>query len=95
MQGLTGLVILTLIALFYFLPAVIANQRDTDHLGSIFLINLLFGWTILGWIAALIWAIVEKPKSVMGRKEPVQREAEVGLPHESGRLLGNEDARRR
>jgi hypothetical protein len=21
----------------------------------------LLGWTVLGWIAALIWAIVEKP----------------------------------
>ena len=41
---------------------MIANQRDTNHLGTIFIINLLFGWTVLGWIAALIWAIVEKPK---------------------------------
>jgi hypothetical protein len=55
-------VVLLLIAVFYFLPAVIANQRDTTHLGAIFIINLLFGWTILGWIAALIWAVVEQPK---------------------------------
>lgn len=46
---------------FYFLPSVIAMTRDAQHGGSIFLINLLFGWTILGWIAALIWACVEKP----------------------------------
>ena len=26
-------------------------------------INLVFGWTVLGWIAALIWAIVEAPKA--------------------------------
>ena len=24
-------------------------------------INFLLGWTIIGWIGALIWAIVEKP----------------------------------
>lgn len=56
MKGL-GLVLLVLIAVFYFLPAVIAN-----HLGAIFTINLLFGWTILGWLAALIWAVIEQPK---------------------------------
>lgn len=61
MEGL-GFVLLILIAVFYFLPAVIANQRDTNHLGAIFTINLLFGWTILGWLAALIWAVVEQPK---------------------------------
>lgn len=29
----------------------------------IFLLNLLSGWTLLGWIAALIWACVDIKKS--------------------------------
>jgi len=60
---IAGFILLLLAAAFYFLPSVIANQRETNHLGTIFLINLVFGWTVLGWIAALIWAIVEKPDS--------------------------------
>jgi len=67
--GLTGergmdfatIIVLFLALVFYLLPSAIANKRETDHVGSIFLVNLLFGWTVLGWIAALIWAIVEKP----------------------------------
>jgi len=54
--------LLILILVFYFLPSVIASKRNTRHGGTIFLINLLFGWTILGWFAALIWAIVEGPE---------------------------------
>lgn len=39
----------------YFLPSIIA--RKGDSFVSIFLVNLLLGWTFLGWIVSLIWAI--------------------------------------
>lgn len=48
---------LLILLFFYFLPAVIASNRNTKHGGMIVFINLVFGWTVLGWIAALIWAI--------------------------------------
>lgn len=48
------MVTLLLITLLYFLPAIIAhNKRDFT---AIFLVNLLFGWTFIGWIVALVWA---------------------------------------
>ena len=55
-------VISALIIVVYFVPALIANLRDTENVEAILLVNLVFGWTVLGWIAALIWAIVEKLK---------------------------------
>jgi hypothetical protein len=40
--------------LLYFLPAIIGrHKRDA---AGIFLVNLLFGWTVIGWILALVWA---------------------------------------
>lgn len=48
---------------FYFLPILIAMNRNCLHSGAIGVINTFFGWTILGWIAALIWAIVEAPRT--------------------------------
>lgn len=40
--------------LLYFLPSIIAhNKRD---FAAIFIVNLLFGWTVVGWIIALVWA---------------------------------------
>jgi Superinfection immunity protein len=41
-------------ALLYFLPAIIAhNKRDST---GIFILNLVAGWTGIGWIVALLWA---------------------------------------
>jgi hypothetical protein len=38
--------------------AAIGNKRAT---GWIFLLNLLLGWTILGWIGAIVWAVLDRP----------------------------------
>jgi T4 superinfection immunity protein len=41
----------------YFLPAVIASCRGHHNQGAIFALNLLLGWTLLGWVAALVWSL--------------------------------------
>ena len=45
-----------IILVFYFLPAMAAAGRRHHNQSAIFILNLLLGWTILGWIAALVWA---------------------------------------
>jgi len=42
----------------YLLPALIAVLRRHRQPLAIFLLNLVLGWTVLGWIAALVWACV-------------------------------------
>lgn len=41
---------------FYMLPWAVAVTRSMPNTGSILLINLLLGWTIIGWIVALVMA---------------------------------------
>ena len=41
-------------ALLYFLPTIIARHKS-DFMG-VFMVNLLLGWTVIGWVIALIWA---------------------------------------
>jgi hypothetical protein len=41
----------------YFLPTIIAETHRT----GIFWVNAIFGWTVLGWIAAFIWALADQP----------------------------------
>lgn len=54
-----------LLSLFiYFLPTVIANRNDHHNTTGIFLVNLLLGWTLIGWVAALVWS-VSKPRPVL------------------------------
>jgi CHASE2 domain-containing sensor protein len=49
--GLFALVVL------HFAPTLIAASRKHPRRIAIFVINLLFGWTVVGWIAALVWAL--------------------------------------
>lgn len=44
----------------YFLPALIANAREHQNKREIFRVNLLLGWTVVGWLGALIWSLVSK-----------------------------------
>ena len=47
----------------YFLPTLIALKKK-DILG-VFLVNLFFGATIIGWIIALIWASSSPPRGTL------------------------------
>ena len=53
------LVVITLIFAVYFLPTFIAFLRQHRNKLAIFLLNLLLGWTALGWVGSLIWSIME------------------------------------
>ena len=44
----------------YFLPAIVAHARRHRQVPAIFVLNLLLGWSVFGWIGALIWAVVRK-----------------------------------
>jgi hypothetical protein len=41
----------------YFLPSLIALARSKRDLLSIFLLNLFLGWSVIGWVVALVWAL--------------------------------------
>jgi len=45
----------------YFLPAIIAALRRHHNQNAIFLTNLFFGWTVIGWVVALIWCSTTSP----------------------------------
>jgi hypothetical protein len=40
----------------YFLPAIVAFWRGHMSAAAICVLNLLLGWTALGWIIALVWS---------------------------------------
>jgi uncharacterized membrane protein YhaH (DUF805 family) len=49
-------VLLAVILMIYFLPALIASHRRHRNRTAIGMTNLLLGWTAIGWIIAIIWA---------------------------------------
>ncbi|WP_417490023.1 superinfection immunity protein [Maricaulis sp.] len=56
-----GFVLIPFMAMTYLLPTLIAVSRKHTSLGPIFALNLFLGWSLLGWVAALVWALT-RPK---------------------------------
>ncbi len=55
--------ILWVIVIFiYLIPAVVANCRNHSNQISIFIVDLFFGWTLIGWVACLAWAYSDNVK---------------------------------
>jgi Superinfection immunity protein len=49
---------LAILIVLYFFPSILAHdKRDAT---GIFLLNLFLGWTVLGWLIALIWACMSE-----------------------------------
>jgi hypothetical protein len=46
-----------LIVAVYFFPSIVAAWRGHLSAGSIILLNIVFGWTFIGWFLALLWAV--------------------------------------
>jgi ABC-type transport system involved in cytochrome c biogenesis permease component len=53
--------VLVLVGL-YFLPALLALARSHHQRLAIAALNLLLGWTVLGWVVALVWALTATPR---------------------------------
>jgi hypothetical protein len=49
-MGLIGFIAL---AAVYMLPAIVADRRDVPNAGTVFAVNVLLGWTVVGWVFAL------------------------------------------
>ena len=47
---------LTVVVLIYFLPTIVALGRGHLSALAIFFLDLFLGWTLIGWLVALIWS---------------------------------------
>lgn len=49
--------------LVYFIPTIIVFTRSHRQEVSIILVNILLGWTVVGWFAAMIWSLTGRSLS--------------------------------
>jgi len=47
--------------IIYFIPTIIAIAKERQP-GAITALNLFLGWTFIGWVIALVWALTDKKK---------------------------------
>ena len=59
---MTALIVL---AILYFTPTIIARFRGHRQTLSIALLNLFLGWTIIGWVCAIVWSATAKPQPII------------------------------
>jgi threonine/homoserine/homoserine lactone efflux protein len=41
----------------YVIPGIVASNRNHRQATAIWAVDLLFGWTLIGWGVALVWAL--------------------------------------
>ena len=60
--------LLGLLAL-YFVPSIVAHDRGHHQKAAIIILNIFLGWTMFGWVAALVWSAtaVRKGDTPTGR----------------------------
>ena len=52
------------LVVLYFVPFMVAAARDHDSYIAILVANLLTGWTVIGWLLCLAWAVFSPPSRV-------------------------------
>ena len=58
-SGFVGIILFILSLAFYFLPTIIALARGHKNALAIALLNLFLGWTFIGWVVSLVWAVTK------------------------------------
>lgn len=67
MHGNTG-GLLFLMVIIYIIPILVSAFRGHNNIASISALNILLGWTGLGWAAALIWSLSDQEELTKNSK---------------------------
>nr|UVX34035.1 MAG: Superinfection immunity protein [Bacteriophage sp.] len=57
-----------LVIFAYLLPSFVAPQRKHVNTTAICVLNILVGWSFIGWVAALVWAFVKSGDKKMNEQ---------------------------
>ena len=57
-----SLLLFSIGALIYFLPTLVAWSEDHPQIAALAALNIILGWTIIGWGAAMVWALIKKSR---------------------------------
>jgi len=58
-----AIIFLVLAFVVYFLPTIVASKNKKKNSDAILILNLFLGWTFVGWIIALVWAVMHEEKN--------------------------------
>lgn len=76
---------LVTVPLLYMLPTIEAKLRGHTNIASIALVNFFLGWTLLGWVVALVWAF-KRPEAPLASDSPRPTSTPVAQPDARGQI---------
>ncbi|MGH7813207.1 MAG: superinfection immunity protein [Candidatus Binataceae bacterium] len=56
-----GFILLLIGGVFYLVPGFVASDRGHRNAAAIWALDILLGWTFIGWVVALVWALTSPP----------------------------------
>jgi hypothetical protein len=54
--GIGGTLIVIVLVALYWAPTIVAAARHVRNVGQVAILNLFLGWTLVGWVIALVMA---------------------------------------
>ena len=85
-DAFAGFLVILLIIGIYLIPTIIAICRKAYHAAAAIVVNVFLGWTFIGWVVALVLALLNKPggtpqqiviNQVVGNKNKVSKDKET------------------
>jgi hypothetical protein len=64
----------------YLIPSFIAALRGAPRFLGIYLLNVLAGWSVIGWVASLIWSFVDAPPTPQVVYQVIQGAPATSVP---------------
>ncbi len=50
---------------FYFVPTIVAFGRNKSNKIPILVLNFFLGWSLIGWVVSLVWALSQDQQPVI------------------------------
>jgi len=63
--GLFGMGFFLAAIALYFVPTIIAFVRNKSNKVPILVLNLFLGWSLIGWVVSLVWALSQDQKPMI------------------------------
>lgn len=56
-----------------FIPSIVAYFRVANRRVAILVFNILFAWTVIGWVILLIYAVLAKTEALAKEESAVRK----------------------
>ena len=57
MDGFLLILLIILGLAVYFIPTIVAFVSQQENRVAIMVLNIFLGWTLVGWVVSLVWAV--------------------------------------